>query len=102
VGREPGAEDLVQQHCRRLHGVEGRPERPSEGRDLRRRLAAAADVIAACGQVLEEECVAVPWRHGTHPPGTATSSSSTTGPSSTPGARSSLRAACLPRCVNDV
>ena len=23
-----------------------------------------ADIIAACGQVLEEECVAVPWRHG--------------------------------------
>ena len=41
VGREPGAEDLVQQHGRRLHGVEGRPERPREGGDLRRRLAAA-------------------------------------------------------------
>jgi hypothetical protein len=41
VGREPWAEGLVQQHGGRLHGVEGRPERPGEGGDLRRRLAPA-------------------------------------------------------------
>ena len=53
-----------------------------------------ADVIAECGRILEEECVAVPWQH------TATSSSSTTGPSCTPAGRSNLHDASLLRSVN--
>lgn len=40
--RLEGAQDLVQQHGRRLHRLERRPQRPREGRHLRGRVAIAA------------------------------------------------------------
>ena len=58
------------------------------------RLALARRRDRRCGRILEEECVAVPWQH------TATSSSSTTGPSCTPAGRSNLHDASLLRSVN--